>query len=332
MADPKYADLPGIAHDEPDTYETTDLPESEQTSDFYEEESDAIEKTDLSPADAFNKYKDKTLSANKVDFSDKISRNLCTGYTYELVGQGENETVLQKYQRLQCEMSELLDEVKKIQLQKDEKDVNCLVTAEQVEQALKKLADLKLEDSLGADVVSSITDPQGAQVKKLFSQLERFKAQTSELPESEGGDESGITFQLKYRPEQAHMNQINRLAELERRVHRLEIVLGASNEKLSRLSTITSKGSLLEAAHHLSATASMLDSAQLDHIEGRLTALTQKLEAVGESKKNVSQDVEGDEKIQELYELMKANEYVSKIIPETVERLTALKALHEKGL
>ncbi|KAK9744685.1 Dynamitin [Popillia japonica] len=331
MADPKYADLPGIAHDEPDIYETNDLPESDQTSDFYEEESEVIEKTNISPTEAFNKYKDKSLTASKVDFSEKISRNISTGYTYELVKQGENETVLQKYQRLQCEMSELLDEVQKIQSLKNEKDVNCLVSTQQIEQALKKLADLKLEDSFGSDVVSTITDPQGAQIKKLFSQLERFKAQTAELPESQGGSESGITFQLKYRPEQAHMDQINRLAELERRIHRLEVVLGASNEKLTRLSTITSKGSLLEAAQQLSATASMLDSAQLDHIEGRLTALTQKLESVAENKKQMSNDAEGDEKVQELYNIVKANENVSKILPETVERLTALKALHEKA-
>ena len=30
MADPKYANLPGIAHDQPDVYGTGDLPESEQ--------------------------------------------------------------------------------------------------------------------------------------------------------------------------------------------------------------------------------------------------------------------------------------------------------------
>lgn len=141
------------------------MPESDQTSDFYEEESEVIEKTNISPTEAFNKYKDKSLTASKVDFSEKISRNISTGYTYELVKQGENETVLQKYQRLQCEMSELLDEVQKIQSLKNEKDVNCLVSTQQIEQALKKLADLKLEDSFGSDVVSTITDPQGAQIK-----------------------------------------------------------------------------------------------------------------------------------------------------------------------
>lgn len=34
----------------------------------------------------------------------------------------------------------------------------------------------------------------------------------------------------------------------------------------------------------------------------------------------------------EIYELVKANENIGKILPETVERLTALKALHEKGI
>uniref|UniRef100_A0A673WTM1 Uncharacterized protein n=1 Tax=Salmo trutta TaxID=8032 RepID=A0A673WTM1_SALTR len=30
MADPKYANLPGIASNEPDVYETSDLPEDDQ--------------------------------------------------------------------------------------------------------------------------------------------------------------------------------------------------------------------------------------------------------------------------------------------------------------
>ena len=41
MADPKYANLPGIAHDQPDFYETGDLPESEQHYD--DDGDDAIE-------------------------------------------------------------------------------------------------------------------------------------------------------------------------------------------------------------------------------------------------------------------------------------------------
>lgn len=54
-------------------------------------------------------------------------------------------------------------------------------------------------------------------------------------------------------------------------------------------------GSLLETAEYLSATASLLDSSQLDHIEGRLGALAQKLEGI--SKKQPQQDDEKDKMV-----------------------------------
>lgn len=50
----------------------------------------------------------------------------------------------------------------------------------------------------------------------------------------------------------------------------------------------------METAQHLCATASMLDSSQLDHIEGRLTALSQKLESIAEKKAKISEDAEKD--------------------------------------
>ena len=43
MADPKYANLPGIAHDQPDFYETGDLPESEQ---HYDDDADQVNYND----------------------------------------------------------------------------------------------------------------------------------------------------------------------------------------------------------------------------------------------------------------------------------------------
>lgn len=53
----------------------------------------------------------------------------------------------------------------------------------------------------------------------------------------------------------------------------------------------------METAQHLSATASLLDSAQLDHIEGRLSALSQKLDAIAEKKKALQQDEEKDKMV-----------------------------------
>lgn len=93
------------------------------------------------------------------------------------------------------------------------------------------------------------------------------------------------------------MIQTSRVAELEGRLHRLESILGSSSDKLTRLSSATSKDTLLETAQYLSATASLLDSAQLDHIEGRLSCLQQKLDAIAEKKKEIAQDEQKDKMV-----------------------------------
>lgn len=146
------------------------MPESDQTSDFYEEDNDAIEKLNISANDAFNKFKGKQLTANKIDFSDRISKRIRTGYDarsgdWELVEKGTKETPLQKYQRLQCEMQELLEEIGTIKKDKKNDENSCVVSETQVGDALKKLADLRLEETLGAEVITSIMDPQGSQIK-----------------------------------------------------------------------------------------------------------------------------------------------------------------------
>ncbi|XP_072387474.1 dynactin subunit 2 [Diabrotica undecimpunctata] len=337
MANPKYADLPGIAHDEPDVYETSDLPESEQSVDAFEEENDPIERIHISADDAFNKFKGKYLGSENVDFSSKVSKKHRAGYDarsgdWELVGSGEDETLIQKYNRLQCELKEVLEEVNNIKNNPKENQESCLVSSQKVEQSLKQLADLKLEETLGEGIIQKISDPQGTQIQKLLSQLEKFKATINEKPESElKGDGSGIVYQFNYRPEQAKLAQSTRLADLEARIHRVENVVGSPSDKLSRLTAGNSKSSLYEWAEHLSATASLLDSAQLDHIEGRLGALAQKLESIAEKKKEVQPDEEKDRMILELYELVKNTEGITQLLPQTIERLKSLEQLHNKA-
>lgn len=87
----------------------------------------------------------------------------------------------------------------------------------------------------------------------------------------------------------------------------------------------------METAEHLSATASLLDSAQLDHIEGRLSALLQSMDNIKEKKEKLVDDPEKDKMINELYELVKNTENIRKVLPQTIERLTALEGLHKKG-
>ena len=59
----------------------------------------------------------------------------------------------------------------------------------------------------------------------------------------------------------------------------------------------TQHKSLLEIAQLLSAKASLLDSAQLDHIEGRLTALAQKMDTIREKTAASPEDAERNQKV-----------------------------------
>lgn len=108
MADPKYENLPGIvstlcrksenywsrfvdigvlnfyfsqAYDQPDVYETGDLPEADQPDPSEEEENECIEQLHLSVKDSFNKFKGRFLTG-AVDFSDRLSRKNRIGYRY----------------------------------------------------------------------------------------------------------------------------------------------------------------------------------------------------------------------------------------------------------
>jgi hypothetical protein len=81
--------------------------------------------------------------------------------------------------------------------------------------------------------------------RKLFAQLESFKL--SGIPSHKSGkmkpepgvpgQSSTVTYELTYRPEQAHLIQVSHVADLEHRLHKLETVLGASSEKVVQSSS-----------------------------------------------------------------------------------------------
>jgi dynactin-2 len=65
----------------------------------------------------------------------------------------------------------------------------------------------------------------------------------------------------------------------------------------ARLSLDTQHKGLVEIAQQLSAKASLLDSAQLDHIEGRITALTQKMDSINEKSAATPEEAERNHKV-----------------------------------
>ena len=80
----------------------------------------------------------------------------------------------------------------------------------------------------------------------------------------------------------------------------------------------------------LSSKLSLLNTSHLDHVEGRLGALLQKMNAVAE-RKAVIEDAEKQSKISELYDLCVKTEAEAVALPQIVDRLDALQSLHEQG-
>lgn len=258
---------------------------------------------------------------------------------WELVGEGEKETALQKFQRLQCEIKELYEEVNELkEKSKDEEEIkSASEIISQARQIEKQLVSLKLEECLGLDVVASLSDPQGTILKQLVSQIELFKQSVppSELSESKKTDESNepgvLKYQMMYLPEKARMQEAARIAQLEQRLCCLENIVGTSNDKLSKFSQNLKSQGIMEAVQQLEAKTALLDVNQLDTIETRLGTLIYRMDSIAQKKATTEQESEQEQKISEMYEIMKKTDSISQILPQTVERLLALSDIHQQA-
>ncbi|XP_066584141.1 dynactin subunit 2 [Prorops nasuta] len=345
MANPKYADLPGIAYDQSDVYETTDLPESEQQV-YSEDENEIVERIRTTPSEAFNKFKDKNISSEHVDFSERITRKPRTGYQifgcWETPGEGEKETPIQKLQRLQSEVKELYEEINEIKekAKNKEEDKSTAEMILQVDSIGKQLNSLNLEEYLGADLLVSFSDPQGVRIKQLVSEIELFKntVPTDEKLNLKQKTQSGketepgvLKYEMMYVPEKARMQEIARIAKLEQRICCLENIIGSGDDKIAKFSQNLKTQGIIEAVQQLGAKAALLDANQLDGIESRLSTLIHKMDNVVQKKSTLAQDSEQEQKITEMYETTKKVEMMSQILPQTVNRMVALNGIHQQA-
>ncbi|CAN7996330.1 unnamed protein product [Ixodes hexagonus] len=291
MANPKYADLPGIAYDQPDFYETDELPESDQiVSEASVDQSDSVSTLTISATDAYEKFKGCLVDASSVDFTEGISKNRKKGYNvlsgeWEMAGDKEPENVQQKYQRLQFEVKELLNEVDslKASAQQGDQELNTLANPscllEQAQLVQKMLLDLDLERTLGPDTVLSLTDPQAALRKNLASQLERLRQGPASAKPAVPAPEKGAA-----EPALDQVQATVKIASLEERLKKLENLVGTDSQKLSMLTSHTDSSCLMEVSQLLSSRLHLLESPHLDQVEARLSLLQQKMTQIAEKK------------------------------------------------
>ena len=351
MADPKYANLPGIAHDQPDLYETDELPECDHYQSDVEDNSDSVETLHIAASEAFGKFRGKNLSG-KVDFSGRIPGNntqerVISHGDYELAGTGSGqkgvETPLQKYQRLNCEVKELLEELDlaKTQAKQDagtEKHAQSLVgVATQTTQLQDQLSNLKLEEMLGSGLVKQLKDPQRAANEKLMTQLkaigEASPAAVTGKNESKNvsDDNSKVMYELMMKPNVASFEDHVQIAEVEKRIASIEKLIAASPEKMSTLAIETNQKHISGSVGVLDSRLSLLNPTHLDHVEGRLSALLQKMNTAADQKHTI-EDADKQVKVDELYDLCVKGEANAVVLPDIVDRLDALQSLHGSAL
>ncbi|XP_063808421.1 dynactin subunit 2 [Pseudophryne corroboree] len=346
MADPKYADLPGIARNEPDVYETSDLPEDDQAEfDAEELTSTSVEHIIVNPNAAYDKFKDKKVGTQQLDFSDRISKSKRTGYEsgeYEILGEGVGlkETPQQKYQRLLHEFQELTQEVEKIQStvkeSATEEKLTAVALAKQVAALKQQLVSNHLEKLLGPDAAINLTDPDGALAKRLLTQLDVAKTKTN--PEGKSAlkgsaqDNGGlVTYELHCRPEQNKFSQASKLAEMEKRLGELEAAVRCDQDTQNPLTVGLQGSNLMDTVEILQAKVNMLDVASLDQVEARLQSVLGKMNEIAKHKATI-EDADTESKVHQLYDVVQKWDSMSGTLPQVVQRLVSLKQLHEQAM
>merc|ERR550519_1339463 len=171
-----------------------------------------------------------------------------------------------KHQRLNCEVRELMDDIAKSAAEGE--DIPAEKLGQQLQLMHGQLVGLRLEEVVGQQLDTSHTTA-------LLAELDTLKAGRDGKQQAEP---SLASFSLYIDPGQEEKDATE-LRNLAARLARLETALGTTPEAMAVLSTETGKKNLAGAVQVLSAKTALLDPRKLDHIEGRLGALQQKLSA-----------------------------------------------------
>ncbi|XP_071656084.1 dynactin subunit 2-like isoform X2 [Patagioenas fasciata] len=314
MGDPKYADLPGIARNEPDVYETSDLPEDDQA-EFEAEElsSTSVEHLIINPNAAYEKFKDKRLGAEGLDFSDGVSKARRTG----------------------CRSGERQVGAAEGPAGEQEPAAVAVALAPQAEALRQRLLSGRLQQLLGPSAAIDFADPEGALAKRLLQQLEaakHSKAPPGQSPPAKSSSPPGdaVTFELYWRPEQDQFAQTAKIAELEKRLAQLEATLRCEPDSQNPLLAGLKGTNLMETMQVLQAKVNILDVAVLDQVEARLQSVLGKVNEMAKHKAT-AQDSDTQSKIQQLHETLQRWDPVATALPDVVQRLVTLRDLHEQA-
>jgi len=287
--DPKYAGLPGIAYDQPDIFQTIEGEGDDESNENTDTESDDNERLHMS-----------SLS--------------WIGDMEVGVDEGEKETLLQRFMRIRCEIGELQDEIDCMTESARESSHSDGLSI-QVQSLSRQLESCQLEH--GNTGSSGIIG-----VDALSKQIDALKATGSgKKSENEG------VYQVFLGNEK---NASVDVASLDKRLAALENVVGCTSASDSKvLSAQTDSQNLSKSIRILEDRKTLLKPQHIDHVEGRLSALTFKINSISEQKTSVEAATK-DDKLNKLASLVSGqSSMATAVLPEVLERMEAVAALQD---
>ncbi|RNA23256.1 dynactin subunit 2 isoform X2 [Brachionus plicatilis] len=347
----KYANLPGIAKNEPDLYETPNVV-SNSNQEVLQDDSNSVEKILISQKEAHEKFNKHSLNSDFVDFSDTISNRRKFGYLIEPESfewnQDPEESPVQKLKRLEKELAELkveLNQVETLTSADEEKKKNLnfdpINLTKHVESLQKEIKNLHLQ-SIGSKSDITFLDNK-AKKQYMVDQLNSLKqvlGQNSDSKASKNPDllkhDTSIVFKLFADLENSDINKAKKINELNGRLENLEKIFGPGNAavnetQIAKLCNGLENKSILGLVENLKTKMSLLDAERLDKVDNKLQILLQRVNQLNE-KKGLVEDQEKLNRVNELFQMMSSWKDVSSTVPVLVERLSSLSELHQKAL
>ncbi|KAG2468485.1 DCTN2 protein, partial [Polypterus senegalus] len=211
----------------------------------------------------------------------------------------------------------------------------------------QQLVSSHLETVLGPDAAINLSDPDGALAKRLLSQLQSAKSQKAKQAESKPPSRSpdgAVVYELHSRPGQEKFSEVAKVAELEKRLAELEAAMGSGPERMDTIEVLQAK-------------VGALDCVALDQVEARLQCVLGKMNEIAKHKAAL-EDTETQSKvgtwvgsdalgslqivhsallvvlmqISQLFDVVQKWDSMAVTLPQVVQRLVALKELHEQAM
>jgi len=291
--DPKYAGLPGIAWDQPDTFETVEGADGDD------------ESVDTSEAETEDQEK---LHMTSLSWIGDIEVG---------ADEGKAETLLQRFMRLRCEIGELVDDLDSMTESTREASQSEGLSI-QVKNLIKQLETCQFNDEVNT------TSKSNVELDAMAKQIDALK-NSNKVEKTDG---EGVYQIFLSNDKKASVD----IANLDGRLAMLEKIVGHSSPADRKvLSAQTDSQNLEECVKILDDRKSFLNQQHIEHVEGRLSALTFKINSISEQKVAV-ENATKDEKVNKLANLVSSQSSMAAgLLPEIVERMENVSMLQDNS-